>query len=131
MKRLDHLVNRFKKRYALFSDEIKSVELYSNYEILIETELGIRMLYDDRDQTIDVVNGHQEESDWRRRFGRQLRSRMNWSGISQEELSKETGISITSLSMYMNGRTVPSIYNAKKIADALACSVDDLLRFPK
>ena len=45
--------------------------------------------------------------------------------ISIQELSERTGISISSLSMYENGKRVPSIRNIKLIANGLDVDVNE------
>ena len=131
MNRTNHLLNRFKMNFSLFADEIESVELYGDHELIITTEVGTKILYDDFDQTIDFINDCNNNVDWRRRFGRKLRNKMIQSGMTQEELSKRAGVSVTSLSSYMNGRALPSIYIAYRLAEELGCSLDELLHFPK
>lgn len=47
--------------------------------------------------------------------------------MTQSELSRLTGASAPSLSLYENGKQQPDIDMLKKIADALCVSVDELL----
>ncbi len=49
-------------------------------------------------------------------------------GITIQELSERTGISISSLSMYENGKRVPSIKNIKLIANGLEVDVDEFYK---
>ena len=49
-------------------------------------------------------------------------------GITIQELSERTGISISSLSMYENGKRVPSIKNIKLIANGLDVDVDEFYK---
>lgn len=48
-------------------------------------------------------------------------------GVSQIELAKLAGMTQRDISMLENGR-VPNIYTLKRIATALDCPVDDLLK---
>ena len=56
---------------------------------------------------------------------------MNEKCIGQEALSEITGISKVTISGYVNGKSLPSLYNADRIAEALSISIDKLLDFPK
>ena len=71
------------------------------------------------------------EDRWRIHFARRLYKKMLQRGFDQQELSLRTGISINTISKYMNGHSTPSFYNAYKMANALECSVSDFLHFPK
>ena len=69
------------------------------------------------------------EDDFKRCLGRKMYREMVRRGFDQIMLSKATGISKGTISYYMNGTSMPSRYKIKLIADALDCSVDELLKF--
>ena len=69
------------------------------------------------------------EDDFKRCLGRKMYREMVRRGFDQIMLSKATGISKGTISYYMNGTSMPSLYKIKLIADALDCSVDELLKF--
>ena len=48
--------------------------------------------------------------------------------ISQAELARQTGESDARISYYRNGLKLPSIAVAARIAEALQCTIDDLLK---
>ena len=47
-------------------------------------------------------------------------------GISQKEFAKTINVSIPTVSRYENGTRTPSIQTAKRIAEALRCTIDEL-----
>lgn len=47
-------------------------------------------------------------------------------GLKQIELARITGLSKSSISLYENNKSRPSMNNAFKIAQALSATVDDL-----
>lgn len=49
-------------------------------------------------------------------------------GLTQDALAAATGISRVSIARYELGVVMPSLENAHKIASALGCTVDDLLK---
>ena len=48
--------------------------------------------------------------------------------LSQKGLSEATGIHRVTIARYEAGKIEPSLPKAKKIADALGCTVDELLK---
>lgn len=61
-------------------------------------------------------------------FGNRLKEIMrikNW--MTQEQLSRCTGISQQEISKYINGRRNPGLYNLHKLSLALECSIDDFV----
>ena len=60
-------------------------------------------------------------------FSKNLKQIMKEDNIKQEDLANEIGISRTMISRYVTGECLPSLYTTVKIADALFCTVDDLL----
>lgn len=49
-------------------------------------------------------------------------------GLRQADLVRATGISEVTISRYVNGKRVPTMSNAQKIAEALGVSVDYLFK---
>ena len=64
------------------------------------------------------------EQQCREEFSIRLKRLMYRQGVTQKELSEETGISEMTISNYMNGKRTPSFYNVDKISKALKCSID-------
>jgi putative transcriptional regulator len=52
------------------------------------------------------------------------------SGLTQQELSENAGVSRKSISAVENGIYIPSTVLALKIAKTLKCSVEDLFKLP-
>ena len=69
------------------------------------------------------------EEDFKRYFSRKLYRMMRYKSYIQNDISEMTGISTSSLTKYMNEISIPSAYNLWLIANALSCSVDELLTF--
>ena len=58
----------------------------------------------------------------------QLRKMMVLCDMKCKDLCDATGLSRSSVSKYMSGEREPSLSNAKLIAKALNCKIDDLFR---
>lgn len=126
----------FKRRHPY--DAEKAVDWYSfdMTQLLIELEDGTRVLYDHMDKTyrhLRNVRSDEDDSEerWRYEFSQRLRKKMQLRSIGQDELSNITGLSRPMISRYVSGRSIPSLYNAEKMAKALKCSITELIRFPK
>lgn len=91
--------------------------------ILLYYFIGSRITYI-YDQSVQMEE--RDERHYRESFSRNLKQKMKENGLAQQELSDLTGISVISLSKYMNAKTTPSIYNLYRIAKALRCSTSEL-----
>lgn len=60
-------------------------------------------------------------------LGENIRKKRLEYDIEQQELAKRIGVSKMMISYYESGMRVPSVANLVSIADALHCSVDELL----
>ena len=58
-----------------------------------------------------------------------IRERRLALNMTQLELAAITGINNSSISNYEDGKHYPNANNARKLADALGCTIDDL--YPK
>lgn len=61
-------------------------------------------------------------------FCEQLNKELQVRGLRQADLVRATGISEVTISRYVNGKRVPTMSNAQKIAEALGVSVDYLFK---
>lgn len=60
-------------------------------------------------------------------MARTLKAKRAMSGISQEELSERSGVSIQKLRRWEQVAGVPAFDDLVRVADALKCSVDDFV----
>lgn len=61
-------------------------------------------------------------------FCERLSKELQVRGLRQADLVRATGISGVTISRYVNGKRVPTMDNAQKIANALGVSVDYLFK---
>ena len=69
------------------------------------------------------------ELDWLDAFGDNLVYMMKSSNVTQRELSYFTGLSESAISSYINKRKIPGIKAIVNIADALECTVSELIDY--
>lgn len=128
----DYLSNTMEKE-----ENIESVELYDNFQLLITKKNGNRFIYDslihgerflspDRPDASDM-----SEEEYTTEFGFILTSKIQNKGVTLEELSEKTGISVASLYRYMRGDAIPSFYKVMRLANVLDCDLNEFLRIPK
>lgn len=127
----ENMYRNFGLSYPWLQEMTMSYEPFDVFQIIITLKSGERILYDDLENSIDYITDYNDEEVWNRRFVKNLNRAIRLSGLDQERLSDLTGISKSTISRYLNGRTKPSMYNVYKIVDAAGCSINDLLRFPK
>jgi transcriptional regulator with XRE-family HTH domain len=60
-------------------------------------------------------------------FGDRLRRTREEKGLNQADLAEKTGFQASAVSHFESGRRAPSFDNLRKLADALAVSIDYLL----
>lgn len=127
------LIDRLKLMYPFIYERAESFELESFHELLIFDKDGGRYRYDDVYDTFRYFKPGYKSSDRDdervlRVFAFRLQRQMTLRGMTQSDLSDITGISQPTISNYLNRRQSPDIVKLNKIALALNCSVDELLR---
>jgi transcriptional regulator with XRE-family HTH domain len=65
-----------------------------------------------------------------REIGQRIRKVREGKGISQQKLSEDSGVQITSISAYENGRKAIGLASLRRIVSALDCSYDEILGAP-
>lgn len=124
----DTLFKNFELNFPRIAEEAEDWYKESGFELVVKLSDGKVIMYDDlngciRNLPCDDMNMSEEEC--KREFGIRLRRLMYIKGVTQEDISRETGIAQTTLSRYITGENVPSFYKVDKIAKALKCSVDE------
>ncbi len=67
------------------------------------------------------------DQEWSMNFAQKLRKLLYQRGMSQKDLSKITGISEHTISKYHCMASQPTVGNIIKIANALGCSLDEII----
>lgn len=107
-----------------------SHEMLDNYSLIVTLDDGRKLLYDQltdstRYLSTDPDSMSEDEMMFELQF--KLHRMMIRKGYDRVRLSEETGISVSMIGRYLNGTSIPSIINVKKIANAMGCTVNDLL----
>lgn len=70
---------------------------------------------------------HDDEQVFRSQFASRLYERLMLQKMTQEELAIETGLSVGTISNYVNAETKVSFFSVFKIAKALGCTAEELM----
>lgn len=99
------------------------------FELEIHNKDGSIDIYNDMNHSLGPKIDTSTDAGWRKEFARRLRKKMAMKGITQTNISELTGISQPLLSLYVQGKSLPSAQKVSSLAKALNCSVNDLIGF--
>lgn len=103
-----------------------------NYEINMRLDNGKVIFYNYLTGYSGPVERFDDISDirldeWKIRFAKRFKRALDEYNLTQKMLSERTGITEANLSLYSNGRAIPSAMTLSKLAKAIGCSADELL----
>ena len=127
--RIEYIFDEFKDLYPSMVENVTNVFQHGPYGIIVKLKDGKVFEFYILDKTFRQLPSSSEDmSDEERMklFGDNLYRIMYRKGVSQEELSKEIGITQTMFSRYVTGKSSPSFYTVEKIIKYLDCSYEEL-----
>ena len=125
----EYLYENYKLYFPSFAKRSVSWKQTDSFELEINNEDGSIDIYNDMDHTLGPKINTGTDVGWKKEFARRLRKKIAMRGITQVRLGELTGISQPLLSLYTQGKTLPSVQKASALAKALNCSVNDLIDF--
>ncbi len=124
----------FRQDYSRLAEEVVDWYPSAQMEITVKIQDGKKYAYDFIDRRAypiyDSVNEDLtdiSEEEWRDMFARNLNKKMRNVTMTQDRLAEKVGISQVTISKYINGLATPSSRNLIKIANALSCSIHELV----
>lgn len=124
-----YLYENYKSYFPSFEKDCVSWKQTDLFELEINNKDGSIDIYNDMDHTLGPKINTGTDVGWKKEFARRLRKKIAMRGITQVRLGELTGISQQLLSLYTQGKTLPSVQKASAIAKAIGCSVNDLIGF--
>lgn len=123
----DDFVQRYPELVEQMIDWYPSGQL----EIAIRLKTGQKYIYDWLENLLVKIHDPDDmtketEEEWEIKFSNNLKRKLRNVGMTQDLLAFETGISVVTINKYINGKSIPSAYNLRKIANALKCSLYEL-----
>lgn len=125
----EYLYENFKLYFPSIEKGCISWEQTDLFELEIHNKDGSIDIYNDMDHSLGRKIDTRTDAGWKKEFARRLRKKIVMRGVTQVSLGEMTGISQQLLSLYTQGKTLPSVQKASALAKALNCSVNDLIGF--
>ena len=117
----EYLYENFKLYFPSIEKGCISWEQTDLFELEIHNKDGSIDIYNDMNHSLGPKIDTSTDTGWRKEFAMK--------GITQDNLSKLTGIGQPLLSLYTQGKSLPSAQKVSAIAKAIGCSVNDLIGF--
>ena len=67
------------------------------------------------------------QDEWKRKFRERLLNILEEKNMSQSELARKSGLSVSRISDYIKMKAVPTIFAVVNMADALDMKIEDLI----
>ena len=125
----EHLYEDFKLYFPGFEKRCISWRRTDVFELEIDDKDGSIYIYNGMDHSIGPKFDTSTDIGWKKEFARRLRKKIAMRGITQTNISELTGISQPRLSLYIQGKSLPSAQKVSSLAKTLNCSVNDLIGF--
>ena len=125
----EYLYENFKLYFPSIEKGCISWRQTDLFELEIHNKNGSIDIYNDMNHSLGQKIDTSTDAGWRKEFARRLRKKMAMKGITQVRLGDLTGISQPLLSLYVQGKSLPSAQKVSSLAKALNCSVNDLIGF--
>ena len=125
----ERLLEQFELYYPTIYERAVDWWASGRLSITIKLDDDSMFEYDSLDNSIRQVYFNDsgiDETIVRKTFGNNLQKMLPFSGMNQQELADKVEVSRVMLSKYIRGKSVPSVIVARKIANALGCTVDEL-----
>lgn len=125
----ERLLEQFELYYPSIYERAVDWWASGRLSITIKLDDDSMFEYDSLDNSIRQVYFNDsgiDETIIRKTFGNNLQKMLPFSGMNQQELADKVEVSRVMLSKYIRGKSVPSVIVARKIANALGCTVDEL-----
>lgn len=131
------IVREYKLWYPTFYDRTTECFITGYHLLLAILEDGTKVEFCSLDNSLrDVSRSYNpdlldtmEDREYRKEFGDRLKTLLRDRSIRHDALAESVGVSRQSMSMYINGKSLPSIRIVRRIARVLNCDVRDLIDF--
>ena len=125
------IYDRYARMYPTFAEKTTGWSSIGLDEIEVMLTDRTRIIYDDIEQVLIFPNRGElsDKEVWAREFGRRLRKRLYFRGISQAEVAKHCGVSQPTVSKWLTGKTIPDVYKLTTLAELLGCTSADIIEY--
>ena len=131
------IVREYKLWYPTFYKRTVDCAITGYHLLLAVLDDGTKLEFCSLDNSLrDVTRSYDtdyldnmDDVEYRREFGDRLKTLLRDRNFRHDFLANTVGISRQSMSMYINGKAMPSIHIVRRIARALDCDIRDLVDF--
>lgn len=135
-KEAGKVIDDFKKYFPMVDRHAETYEVKPHGLMIVKMDDDDILLFNQNDKSIRTFKeGYSsslydvDEEIMKIYFSSKLNSLLELKGMNKKDLADITGISSTSICQYIGGISTPNLFNARKIANALGVSVNDLIDF--
>lgn len=105
-----------------------------DFDTIFTLSNGTRILFDELSHGIKQLKEHDKtqplpEDEWINEFGRRLKKKIMLSKYDQNTLSDKLEINRSTLSHYVNGKSLPTVRIMRLLCILLDCTMDELTNF--
>ena len=111
-----YLYENYKLYFPLIAKRSVSWKQTDLFELEINNEDGSIDIYNDMDHSLGRKIDTRTDAGWKKEFARRLRKKIAMRGITQTNISELTGISQPLLSLYTQGKSLPSALKVSALA---------------
>lgn len=123
----ERTIKQFELYYPRYYDRAIDWWPSGRLSIMIKLDDGDIYDYNPLDDSIRLVSNCTNNEDvLRKSFGINLQKMIPFSGLSKGELAEKAGITNAMLSRYIRGNSMPNVILARRLANILGCTLDEL-----
>ena len=133
----ERIIREYKLWYPSFYERTIDITITGYHLLLAVLDNGNKVEFSLLDNSLrDVTHMYSyeteddmSEEEYRKAVGDRIKTLSRDRSLKHESLAELVGVSRQSMSMYINGRSLPSIRIVRRMAKALNCDVRDLIDF--
>lgn len=123
----ERTIKQFELYYPRYYDRAVDWWPSGRLSIMVKLDDGDIYDYNPLDDSIRLVSNCTNNEDiLRKSFGINLQKMIPFSGLSKGELAEKAGITNAMLSRYIRGNSMPNVILARRLANILGCTLDEL-----
>ena len=130
------VVREYKLWFPQFYERTVDMSVIGYHLLMAKLDNGSKVEFSMLDNSLrdvtdiyNVASDNMTDDEYRKAVGDRIKALLRDRNLKHETLAEMVGVSRQSMSMYINGRTLPSIRIVCRIAKALKCDVKDIIEF--
>lgn len=133
--RYQKMLDEFLMYYPVREDDVLEWYASGMHELTILMKNGERRVFNQTAKTVRYIPKIDDlydsvipsENAYKNVFAFNLRCKIAEAGMTQQEFAQRTGLKVGAINSYVTGKSLPGVYNLRRIARVLRCSVEELV----